>query len=84
MTQTTVEIATAFVLAQLRFGPPPPEVVDAMLRSTHATLLALSRQEAAQKRQADAKLSEALVSLRQRPWTAPQHAQVICLECRRV
>jgi predicted transcriptional regulator len=85
MTQTFVEMAAAFVVAQLRFGPSPPEVVDAILYGTHATLLALSRQEAAQKRQTDEKLSsETLVSLRQRPWTALQRSQVICLECGKV
>jgi len=86
MTQTFVEMATAFVVAQIRFGPCPPEVIDAILHSTHATLLDLSHQEATQKRkrQADEKLSEALVSLRQRPWTALQRSQVICLECGKV
>ena len=85
MTQTFVEMAAAFVVAQLRFGPCPPEVIDAILYDTHATLLALSCQEATQqkKRQADDGLSEALVSLRQRPWTALQRSQVICLECGR-
>jgi predicted transcriptional regulator len=81
MTQTLVEIAAAFVVAQLRFGPSPPEAVDATLRGTHATLLDLSRQEAAQKRLMNEKLFETLVSLRQRPWTALQRSQVICLEC---
>jgi predicted transcriptional regulator len=81
MTQTFVEMAADFVVAQLRFGPCPLEMVDAILHDTHATLLALSRLEAAQKRQTDEGLSEALVSLRQRPLTALQRSQVICLEC---
>lgn len=86
MTQTFVEMAAAFVVAQIRFGPCSPEVIDAILHDTHATLLALSRQEATQKkkRQADEGLSEALVFLRQRPWKALQRSQVICLECGKV
>jgi predicted transcriptional regulator len=83
MTQTLVEIATVFVVAQIRVRPCPPDVIDQILHTTHATLLALSRREAAQKikRQKDAQLSETLVSLRQRPWATLQRAQVICLEC---
>jgi predicted transcriptional regulator len=83
MTQTFVEMAAAFVVAQLRFGPCPPEVIEAILHDTHATLLALSRQEATQKRklQTDEKMPEALVALWQRPWTALQRSRVICLEC---
>jgi predicted transcriptional regulator len=86
MTQTLVEMATALVVAQMRFRPCPPEVIDAILHGTHATLLALSRQEATQqrKRQKDEELSEALMALRQRPWTALQRSQVICLECGKV
>jgi predicted transcriptional regulator len=83
MTQTFVEMATAFVVAQIRVGPCPSEVIDKLLHSTHATLLALSRQEATQKmqRQANNELHETLASLRQRPWTDLQRSQVICLEC---
>ena len=86
MTQTFVEMAVDFVVAQLRFGPRPLEVIDTILHDTHATLLALSHQEAAQKekRQPDEGLSETLEALRQRPWTALQRSQVICLECGKV
>jgi predicted transcriptional regulator len=83
MTQTLVEIATGFVVAQMRVGPCPSDVINQILHTTHATLLALSRREATQlmQGQQDAQLPATLASLRQRPWATLQHAQVICLEC---
>jgi len=80
MTQTLVEMATVLVLTQIRAGPCPPDVIDRLLRTTHATLFDLSRQEAAQKpkKQADATPSESLAALRLRPWGTLQHSQVIC------
>jgi predicted transcriptional regulator len=83
MTQTLVEMATIFVVARIRAGPCPPDVIQQMLHTTHATLCDLSRQEATQKikRQKGAKLSETLASLQQRPLATLQRSQVICLEC---
>jgi len=83
MTQTLTEMATVFVVAQIRAGPCPPDLIARLLQTTHATLLDLSRQEATQKlkRQEDAPTSETLAALRLRPLGTLQHAQVICLEC---
>lgn len=83
MTQTLVEMATGFVVARMRAGPCPSDVLDQILHATHATLLALSRQEATQKlkTQKAARIPETLVSLRQRPLATLQRSQVICLEC---
>lgn len=83
MTQTLVEMATVLVLTQIRAGPCPPDVIDRLLRTTHATLFDLSRQEATQKieGQKGAELPETLAALRQRPLETLQHSQVICLEC---
>ena len=83
MAQTLVEMATGFVMARMRAGPCPSDVLDQILHATHATLLALSRQEAMQKmkRQKEAGLTKMLVSLRQRPLATLQRSQVICLEC---
>jgi predicted transcriptional regulator len=83
MTQTLVEIAIVFVLARMRAGPCPPEVIVRLLQAIHATLLDLSRQEATQQTeiQQGARLSETLMSLRQRPLATLQRSQVICLEC---
>ena len=83
MTQTLVEMATVFVVAQIRAGPCPPDIIDRLLHTTHATLFDLSCQEAAQKMEAQkgVKLPETLASLRQRPLATLQHSQVICLEC---
>jgi len=65
MTQTLMEMATVFVVARIRAGPCPPDVIARLLRTTHATLFDLSRQEAAQKpkKQADATPSESLAAL---------------------
>lgn len=83
MTRTLVEMATDLVVAQIRVSPCSPDVVDEILHTTHATLLALSRREATQlmQGQQDAELPETLASLRQRPLATLQRAQVICLEC---
>jgi predicted transcriptional regulator len=83
MTQTCVEMATVFVVAQIRARPCSLAIIEQILHTTHATLLALSRREVAQRRQGqqDAQLPETLASLRQRPWRSLQRAQVICLEC---
>jgi predicted transcriptional regulator len=83
MTQTLVEMATVFVVARMRAGPCPPDVIQQMLHTTHATLYDLSRQEITQKRkrQENATPPEALAALRQRPWETLQRSQVICLEC---
>jgi predicted transcriptional regulator len=76
-------MATVIVLAQIRAVPCPPDVIDQLLQTTHATLFDLSRQEATQKikREKDANLPETLLSLRQHPLATLQHSQVICLEC---
>jgi predicted transcriptional regulator len=78
MTQTLMEMATVFVVARIRAGPCPPDVIAQLLQTTHATLFDLSRQEATQKikRQEDAMPPETL-----RPWGTLQYSQVICLEC---
>jgi predicted transcriptional regulator len=78
-----VEMATVFVVARMRAGPCPPDVIARLLHTTHATLCDLPRQEATQniQRQKGAKLPETLASLRQRPLATLQRAQVICLEC---
>jgi predicted transcriptional regulator len=83
MTQTLVEMATVFVVARIHAGPCPPDVINQILHTTHATLFDLSRQEATQKikRQKGAMPPETLASLRQRPWETFQRSQVICLEC---
>jgi predicted transcriptional regulator len=83
MTQTLVEMATVFVVARMRAGPCPPDVIQHMLHTTHATLCDLLRQEITQKRkrQENATPPETLAALRQRPWEALQRSQVICLEC---
>jgi hypothetical protein len=49
MTQTLMEMATVFVVARIRAGPCPPDVIARLLQTTHATLFDLSRQEATQK-----------------------------------
>ena len=83
MTQTLVEMATVLVLTQIRAGPCPPDVIDQLLRTTHATLFDLSCQEATQKIQGqkDGELPETLAALRQHPLETLQRSQVICLEC---
>ncbi len=83
MTQTLVEMTTVFVVGQLSAGPCPPDVIDQLLQTTHATLLDLSRQETLQNTngQAEAELPGTLASLRQRPLATLQQSQVICLEC---
>ena len=83
MTQTLVEMATVFVVAQLNAGFCLPEAIDRILKTTHATLLDLSHQESTQtiKQRAGAERTGTLASLRQRPLATLQHAQVICLEC---
>ncbi len=83
MTRTLVEMATDLVVARIRLGPCPPDVIDESLQTTHATLLAISRLEATQQIQGKqgAKLPETLASLRQRPLATLQRAKVICLEC---
>jgi predicted transcriptional regulator len=83
MTQTLMEMATVFVVARIRAGPCPPDVIARLLQTIHATLFDLSRQEATQKikRPQDATPSESLAALRLRPWGTLQHSQVICLEC---
>jgi predicted transcriptional regulator len=83
MTQTLVEMATGFVMARMHAGPCPTDVLDQILHATHATLLALSRQEATQKmkKRQETGLPEGLVSLRERPLATLQRSQVICLEC---
>lgn len=73
MAQTLMEIATGFAVAQIHVGPCPVDVIDQILQTTHATLLALSHREATP--------SETLASLRQRSWATLQRTQVICLEC---
>jgi len=80
MTPTLVEMATDVVVAQIRVGLCPPDVIDQLLHSTHATLLALSRREAMPLKQGD-RDAEALAALRQRPLATLQCTQVICLEC---
>ena len=49
-------MATVFVVARIRAGPCPPDVIARLLQTTHATRFDLSRQEATQKikRQEDA------------------------------
>jgi len=83
MTPTLVEMATEVVVAQIRVGPCRPDVIDQLLHTIHATLLALSRREATPLIQGprDAELPETLATLRQRPLATVQGAQVICLEC---
>jgi len=63
--------------------PCPPDVIDRLLRTTHATLFDLSCQEATQKikGQNGEKLPETLAALRQHPLETLQRSQVICLEC---
>ncbi len=83
MTQSLMEMATAFVVGQIHAGPCPPDVIQSLLQTTHATLFDLSRREATQMLEGEngAKLPESLESLRQRPLASIQRAQVICLEC---
>lgn len=83
MTRTLMEMATDLVVARIRLGPCPPDVIDEILQTTHATLLAISRQEAKPQMQGqqEAKLPGTLASLRQRPLATLQRAKVICLEC---
>lgn len=83
MTQSLIEIATTFVVAQIHAGSCSPDVIDRLLQTTHATLFDLSRQEAKQmpERQNNATVPESLASLRQRPLASLQRSQVICLEC---
>ena len=83
MTQSLVEMATVFVVTRMRAGPCPPEVIDRILHTTHATLVDLARQEAAQKRETrtGAQPPETLAALRLRPLATLQQSQVICLEC---
>ena len=83
MTQSLMEMATTYVVAQIHVGPCPPDVIERLLQTTHATLFDLSRREANQvlERENGTKLSESLESLRQRPLESIQRAQVICLEC---
>jgi predicted transcriptional regulator len=83
ITPTLVEMATDVVVAQIRVGLCPPDVIAQLLHSTHTTLLALSRREATPLKQGErgAEALETLAALRQRPLATLQCTQVICLEC---
>jgi hypothetical protein len=50
MTQTLMEMATVFVVARIRAGPCPPDVIARLLQTTHALLFDLSRHQEATRR----------------------------------